>query len=425
MPPALLPLILLTALLVACSDEDTPSPTPTATATTAAPVLEAEIEISDPQPFTISPLDAPTPPRLDSLTGADFPRRLIYDRQTGVTTVVDAGHGASWAGWLHSGRLFVRHDNQPAIYDAASSTWSLVDLGFALDVNAYAVVSSNGSNVVLQTSDQLLLLDMEAMTYQALPLVGRDHTWSPDSTRLMLRLEEDRHHITVIDLARPGAVIRLPPDPLASADSYGQAWLDDTRIAIADVNSASLVVLSLAGVQHQTSPSQTLLTGSASFSPDGKHLAVSRVGFQATDQFTAETAFYAVEPFALIAEYDGLAIADYGPEAWFSDGSRIVALRDACNDAETLVVLDISTGEQTDIAPGGTSQLALSPDETLVAYAASTPEFAGLFITPVDGSTPAEAIFQLPGAPAAVYDPQWSSDGRFIAFGLGGYDRCP
>jgi Tol biopolymer transport system component len=194
---------------------------------------------------------------------------------------------------------------------------------------------------------------------------------------------------------------------------------------VVDGNPASFLVVSLGASSPQTVLRQPVEEGQVSLSPDGNHFAVSRSGFQVSDEYTSQLAFYTLDPFEQIAAYDGFAMHERGPAAWSADGSRVVALRDPCSDSETLVSLEIVSGVQTLLAPVGTSQISFSPDETLVAFGASPGDAAGLFIVPAAGSAPPEAVFQLPGAYGAVSDPQWSADGRFISFGLGGFGRCP
>ena len=429
--PTLAP-ILLSALVVACSGDDPPL-TPTATApalATPAPTAvpaEPRLQVSDPQPFTIVPLLGPTPTWPEDVSdGANYPRRLVYDRETGTSAIVDSGDGAIWADWLGDSGLLVRLDNHAGIYDAVSGSWSVIELGFDLGLNSGAHASPDGSRIALEGPDgRLVLLDMRALTYRTLDLIGREYVWSPDSSRLLVREQENRRRFSLIDAADPSLRVLVPEEPLISGNSHGVAWLDLDHVAVADGNPANIVVVSLGVSSPQTVLRQPVAEGPVSFSPDGNHFAVSRSGFQVSDEFTSLLAFYTLEPFALVAAYDGFAMHERGPAAWSAGGSRVVALRDPCSDGETLIVLDIATGTQTDLAPVGTSQLAFSPDETLVAYSASTPDAAGLFIVPADGSAPPEAVFQLPGAPAAVYNPQWSPDGRFISFGLGGFGRCP
>jgi hypothetical protein len=262
------------------------------------------------------------------------------------------------------------------------------------------------------------------MTYRTIDLAGRDYIWSPDSTRLLVRGQENRRRYLLVDVQNPGNPFEVPERPLDSGNSHGQAWLDMDRFIIADGNPATMKVISLTG-PPVTVLEKAMEEGQASFSPDGKHFAITRSGFQVSDAYTSRLTFYRIEPFEMIATYDGFAMHERGAEAWSADGSRVVALRDPCSADETLIVLEIANGEETELAPVGTSQLVFSPDGSLIAFAASTPDSADLYIVPADGSEPPKAVFELPGAPAAVFHPQWSPDGRFVSFSLGGGDRCP
>jgi WD40 repeat protein len=381
--------------------------------------------VSEPRPFTIIPLDGPTPTWPEDLSdGASYPRRLVYDRETGTSTFVDSSDGVVWAEWLGDSRLLVRLGSYAGIYDAESGSWSVIELGFDLGLNSSAFASPDGSRIAVEGPDgRLVLVDMRAMTYRTLDLVGREYVWSPDSTRLLVLEQDNRRQLALIDVSDPTRPVRVPEEPLISSPNR-VAWLDLDRVAVVDGNPASILVVSL-GASPQTVLRQPVEEGQVSLSPDGNHFAVSRSGFQVSDEFTSRLTFHSLDPFALVAAYDGFAMHEHGATAWTADGSRVVALRDPCSDNETLIVLDIVSGAQTDLAPVGTSQLAFSPDGASVAYAASPGEAASLFIVPADGSAPPEAVFHLSGAYGAVSNPQWSSDGRFISFGLGGFGRCP
>ena len=431
--PTLAPVLLVT-LVVTCSGDDAPL-TPTATApplATPAPATappEPRLQVSDPQPFTIVPLTGPTPTWPEDISdGAGYPRRLVYDQQTGSSVIVDRGDGVVWAGWLGDSRLLVRLDDWPGIYDAESGTWSVIELGFDLGIISNASASPDGSRIALEGPDgQLVLLDMRAVTYQTVGIQVRLGPWSPDSTHLLLQARGEPAYF-VIDADNLAAPLALPTDSPTLEDPGYSGWLDSTRISMSHGYASSgrrITEVDISGPQLTVGPDIEVEDGGVSLSPDENHFSVSRAGFQVSDEFTSRTVFYRREPFEIIAAYDGIALASYRPSAWTTDGGRVIALREPCSENETLILLDIATGAQTDLAPVGTSQLAFSPDETLVAFGASPGDAAGLFIVPAAGSAPPEAVFQLPGAYGAVSDPQWSADGRFISFGLGGFGRCP
>jgi len=381
------------------------------------PVEGPRLDVSESQPFTIVPWDR-EPASLDDLTNSSsLPRWLVYDRETGVTSVADSGRATVWGNWLGGNRLLVRLDTRPGIYDASAGTWSSIELGFDLGINSSALASPDGSLIALEgPQGELILLDMDDMTFVTVSTRVWLRAWSPDSRRLLVQTPGESIYF-VFDITNLAAPLTLPTDSpaLDGRPGYGD-WIDGTRISTASGSQRRLAEVDLSGSSPIIRLGPEIEEGSISRSPDGNHFAVSRAGFQVSDEFTSRTVLYQTEPFELIAIYDGIS----GPIVWTADGSRIAAMRDTCTEAETLVMLDIATSEQIDLAPMGTSQISLSPNETLVAFGTS-----GLIIVPADGSAPAETVFEIPGAPGAVASPEWSPDGRFVSFVFGGYGRCP
>jgi WD40 repeat protein len=261
---------------------------------------------------------------------------------------------------------------------------------------------------------------MEDMTYVTVSTRVWLLSWSPDSTRLLVQTQGESTYF-VIDAANPATPLPLPTDSPAfdGRPHYGD-WIDNARLSMGSGIQRRVAEVDVSGSSPVINLGPAIEEGSISRSPDGNHFAVSRSGFQVSNEYSSRTAFYRIEPFELIAAYDGIAVQAHEPSVWTADGSRIVALRDACTEDETLILLDIATGAQIDLASMGTSQVALSPDEALVAFGTS-----GLVIVPADGSAPALMVFERPGAPGAVARPEWSRDGRFISFVFGGYGRCP
>ena len=247
------------------------------------------------------------------------------------------------------------------------------------------------------------------MTYRVVPIRGRLGEWSPDSSRLVIGSERD---YDVVDFVRPETPIRLPDSPL-----YG-GWLSNFQILGRAASGAMIVDI--------RAPANPLVLDGVSnggqLSPDGNHLAVTDKRSDLPGTLTSDTtAVFRLNPFGRIAEFNNVAVCCGQPHLWTSDSTAFLALRNRCREGEMLVMVDVEDGGQTVLAQAGTSQAAISPDNRWVAFGAG-----GLYLVPADGSAQERAVFNLEdGYPGDAGSPEWSPQGRFLAFSVGGFDRCP
>jgi dipeptidyl aminopeptidase/acylaminoacyl peptidase len=401
-------------LAAACSS-DSEEPGAANTEPSSSPTVEvtepSRVSVSAPRPFVLVPLSK-TPetwPIDRNISGV-----LVYDTATGRTTVAaEAGGGAYWHSWLNESDLLVRLDNRVTIYDAAAGQYRALDLGFDLHPNSSAMASPDGLRIVIAGREQeLVFADLRSMTFRRVSLMVYPDSWSPDSSRLVVRVPDSGSHV-VIEFDRPESLVRLPEA------GYYSGWVNNFQVL---ANAHTLV-----DVRTPDRPQELPGVERGHFSPDGSYIATSHVIADSLDpsQRRFATAVYSLEPFGKVAELEDIALCcTQTRNVWTSDSSHFVALRNLCKEDESLVMVSVEDGAVTELSRAGTSQVAVSPDDRRVAFAHNTQEGAWLPIVPADSSSPPRPITEQPlGYPAANL--QWSPDGRLLAFTIGGYGRCP
>ena len=406
-------------LVTACSGDDeqpaapSPEPSPATTTEVTVPGPGPSVSVSAPKPFAFVRLSA-TPEAWP--IDRDIYGVLVYDSATGVVTVAaEAGGGSYWSSWLNETELLVRIDNSVALYNAASRSYRAFDLGFDFEGNVSAVVSPDGSLVAIGGRERdLVLADLRSMTYRVLSIRGRPGEWSPDSGWLLVQGPEGID--SVVDLARPDRPIDLPDV------SFYTGWLSGSRV-FGIGRGGALVVDVLAPSRPEVLPVVLDKIPGGNFSPGGTYFVASTLHGDPADRRTHmyTTAVYRLDTFERVAEFENIAVCCGQTQGiWTSDSTHFVALRNACKDGESLVMVSVLGGSVTELAQAGTSQVAVSPDDRWVAYGAGR-----LYIVPADGSAESRLVPLSGRYSGGVFNPKWSPDGRFIAFHLGGGDRCP
>ena len=363
--------------------------------------------MSAPQPFVIVPLSkTPEAWPIDR----DIYGVLVLNIATGTVTVATDSGGNAF--WLNETELLMRSDNGVMIYDAASPSLRTFDLGF--DVHS-ASASPDGSLVAIGGPKRdLVLADLRSLTYRVLTIKGTPDEWSPDSARLLVQGPEGVD--SVIDLASPDKPIDLPDV------SFYTGWLSGSQV-LGIGRGGALVVDVLAPKAPMALSAALDGVPGGNFSPVGSYFVASTFhgdpAVRSTQTYT--TAVYRLDTFEQVAEFEDIAVCcGQTQRIWASDSTHFVALRNACTDGESLVMVSIQDGTVTELAQAGTSQVAVSPDDRWVAFGG-----ARLYIVPADASAESRLVFPLSGRySGGVFNPKWSPDGRFLAFSLGGGDRC-
>lgn len=152
------------------------------------------------------------------------------------------------------------------------------------------------------------------------------------------------------------------------------------------------------------------------WSPDGRLLAYFSTGADdgASELRITEVASGRTERHAGNAR-------DKGPwrPTWSADGRRLAFAGVDDKGKPQVFVLDRDAGTMRDVSsavsPRGKAFAAISPDGRRVAYTSETRPSIDLVITEIDGGT--SGTFTVPGSAVLHETPQWSPDGRRIAFG--------
>jgi hypothetical protein len=399
-------LIALVALALGVAVMGTPSKSPSTNAT-REPSSEM---VSAPKSFALVPISRSPEAWPINRTIAAV---LVFDSDNGEAVVsAESIGGALWSSWLNERELLVRIDNGVALYDAQARSYRKLNLGFDLPVNGSALVSPDGSVVAIGGGGlELVFADLQSMTFRVVHVKATPRAWSPDSSKILVLGEGGVH--TVVDLANPGQPIRLP-----ESGNYS-GWLTNSRLLgmgsrraiIADIRSPDIAI------------ALDQVPNGGHFSPNGNYVAVTETAEgRDSESRTDTTSVYRLMPFERIATFDNTALCcTQDNSIWTSDSSHFLALRSRCNEGETLVLANVLDGSETAIARVGTSQAAISPDDRSVAFGAG-----GLFLVSIDSpGQQARLAVDLGAYPGGVSDPEWSPGGRYIAFTIGSFGRCP
>lgn len=381
LPPAVAAFAAFVVLVLgACSGDgnksprpaDQPSSVPTTETPATEPTDRIAITASAPQSFAMSTLSiTPQSPSTDRNDPAvQGPQTLVYDSVTGSITVAGEGTMFEGANWLSATQLLVKVQSGFAIYDAAARTWRGLGLNIALDLNSIAIASSDGSRVAIQIADRsLVLVDLRGLTYRTLSLAARPVAWSPDSTRLLVHHERapnlPQPAFSLINAANPSSAVQLPhtAQPPDFNPDYRQ-WLSDALILGTYQNPPRIILVNVSGPSPSVITTQAVGSEQLAPSPDGRLVAVREGGFPAPSSVVV----YRLDPFTRVTEIAGASLGGqlFLRGLWTNDSKRLLAFRDMCTSAESLVLIDLDTGSETKVVQSGSYTVALSPDNRWV-----------------------------------------------------------
>ena len=424
-------------LIAACSGDDKPSPTLSPTGTpqpTPTPIVAA---LPAPVPFTLIPATAPEdlyPPR-------------IYDLQTGLLEPSSAAYTAvrrAAATWrielLDFGSDRRNQAPRPmrlGIYNPTTDAWQAFEIAspprFEIGRQPEAIIASDGSRAAAQLPDgHLLLIDLKANTYSALPLKLWPREFSSDNARIIARLEDEPEDgggfWVVVDFADPLRSARLPLGAATSPnEQWSPLWLDAKTVLTRTQNKTVLQIIDVGSAPPSITLEEPIPSDQIVLSADKSIMAVQERNETGTTtrgfpDYELAVKVYRLKPFKLIASLPGAAIGyQLEQPSRPPDDMRVLAVMDLCvKDKTRLVAFNLKDGSQTELARGKIMQYVFSPDGRWVAY---TTWPGDAYIVPTDGSLPPVLATRDIAPPTP---PVWSRDSRNVSFNsyFGGGDYC-
>ena len=248
--------------------------------------------------------------------------------------------------------------------------------------------SPGGASVAYIGSDGLYVSDLKGAPVRVATARIEELAWSPDGTRIAYRPKFGG--LAVVDVATRTTT------ELAPSAGFGIRWSPDG----ARVYFTGGSVPAAGGDVRLFGPVSEL-----ELAPSGTRLALVR------------------DDRVLLATLDGAVIRDFGRGrnvSWSPSGAQLAFVH---GDGR-LLVADIATGAVRVLADGKTDIVFRIPDLTVVrpvwlsdgsavvASAVSSSIETDLFIAQADGS----GARALPTTGSSAHDPEWSPDGRSIAF---------
>jgi len=231
-------------------------------------------------------------------------------------------------------------------------------------------------------------------------------SWSPDGSRVALHanltLNNEIFILTTDDsslqrLTReftPDLMPAYSPDGARIAFARGEPAQSDLYIMAADGTDVTRLT-DYAGYEH-----------SPTWSPDGQSLAFIR-GEGSTTAFGASGALWVVAADGTNASL--LVDGTLGAPAWSPDGRRI-AFEARSDEATTIQLLDLDSGEVADLGLG--SMPRWSPDGSRLIFASNGGDGLSLWIMDADGGN----AYQLTSGTEKATLPVWSPDGETIVY---------
>ncbi len=240
--------------------------------------------------------------------------------------------------------------------------------------------------------------------------------WSIDEAEVVFTARRDgRSDVYVLRLGGE-------PFPLTRGDTSGNfgrpspdgAWFAFQGRTEAGTTDIFLVRADATGLRNLTAdPAWDVLP---SWSPDGRQLAfMSTRGFTLGDGGPFPGHLYLVN-----ADGSGLRqltreplTSSLGPQDWTPDGRHLLLSREVDGQLD-LFLLDVDTGEEQRLTtdPSREYGAAVSPDGTMVALHAETDDASQIVVMDADGTN---RRLITSGRPRG-YGPRWSPDGRWLVF---------
>ncbi|HEX5142167.1 MAG TPA: hypothetical protein VFX19_14600 [Dehalococcoidia bacterium] len=307
-----------------------------------------------------------------------------------------------------------------ALYDARTQQWQQLDLG---EMPGEPVVSADGARAAVTARGRLTLLDLGSLTSRPLDVAGDAVSWSPDGRRLAVRLrnvnEGESPFVIVTPEAGPSSVQRLPLGSTRSIAQFGLTWLDNDSVLLISQKSNLVQVYDVSGQTPAITLEQAVESDQIGVSPDGRRVAV---GITHPDRSFA-VALYDIRPFKQIDIIEGASLGNQlaVPRwVWNSDASRLLVVRDMCEEAERLVMVNVADMTEIELARAGIMQFVFAPNGVWVAFTAWPRSAYVVMAQP--GAKPFFAADEV----SAPSTPVWSPDSRYATFSpyTGGYDRC-
>jgi TolB protein len=237
-------------------------------------------------------------------------------------------------------------------------------------------------------------------------------TWSPDGASIVYSRIAER------DSCEKTGLWRVSPDGSRSAQVFSglaehPQWSPDGRHIVFDADSGKSIKIIPAkgGTPTGVVPDTMQIKdgGTPCWSPDGSQIAFLERGTMSLCVASLKTG-----QVARIFQKEGMMPI---PGCWSRDGGGIlVALMDRQTRKSTLWEIS-SDGREKKRIPGHHEglyrHLALSPDGSLLVYAALEGRYLGLWIMPAKGGRSIPFVVSHPGHNESA---SWSPDGRRLAF---------